>query len=711
MKHKLNYILLAFAAAALISGCGKKQVTESSAPETTAAVKETVAEKEVTKSVKPEEENNLLENNGHYFVKYGDRVYYRVSSVNDLQNIPGLFAEYMSNSVETDCAIAYYDLKDHSTGILFADCGYGPLYIQNGGLWVNTTHDQYKSRAIKYSLEDGSILDEYDEYRIEGVDTANDAICISTYDNGAILYVITKDKKVKIDAVDTVSFSGMDGGKVFYRTGSYSSDEPLKLNVFDIKTGKSIVLGDIPENEFETSGTLEQVQVIDDKAYISFGMYEGTALFFDGAYYMSADLNKAGSLKTEMEISGAEEIIKTPTFKVENGKMSVKCKDHNDGLNHADQDNASLFITSDCKEHLLVSAYDACKTAQGCPNNIEIAEEIGDYIFYYDNFNIDSPEDSVGWRDAYRRGMQSVRVLDTRNNENTIIGFAQNPVMVEGDVDQSNLSDSITAISTRAANLSAWKCGTYVGDDKQLIYVKAQDDRFVIIDYTAVSEDGVIQDSAIIQLDTPESGTSISDHDFGVKYSINDGVITVDQSVWGGGFREGEYKKQWEQWQMDEETGNFLYYDIAGELGTDTVSYDGWVTNSKGEWDPYMGMYPVIPGTYQTIWDTQAEIAQETWFFNIYTNISEEEYRLKDDADRREVGTVSYFATGQSGDDIIENENLRLVNTVDGYEIVDVEAHNIFGYLYPAANSGILMFQPYTGNKYHILNLIYDYNS
>lgn len=258
--------------------------------------------------------------------------------------------------------------------------------------------------------------------------------------------------------------------------------------------------------------------------------------------------------------------------------------------------------------------------------------------------------------------------------------------------------------AARAGSYNPW-VGSYAKGDGQKITVHAADERHVYLDYTSYSEDGWNTEKSIGELQTPTFASSIAVADKDVYYFLRDGAIEVDQTMWGGGFREGAYTLTAPIWTYKESDGCWYALDSEGNPKPNCVADDGWVTDSAGRWDRMMGMGQIEPGTYQTIWDNESGVSQETCFFSMYTNI--EDWHLTDEYEEKEVGTVDYFATLTDGNEYAK-EGLLLYNSADGYVLKDA-AGEVFGWLYPVGDTGTLMLQLYGEEKYHALNLIYSY--
>ena len=72
-------------------------------------------------------------------------------------------------------------------------------------------------------------------------------------------------------------------------------------------------------------------------------------------------------------------------------------------------------------------------------------------------------------------------------------------------------------------------------------------------------------------------------------------------------------------------------------------------------------------------------------------SLTMEDWRLKNERDKRVVGLVDYYYQDGSGAEASRTE-MRLINTMEGYVVVDT-AGQIAAYLYPVGDSGQLMLQ------------------
>ena len=74
---------------------------------------------------------------------------------------------------------------------------------------------------------------------------------------------------------------------------------------------------------------------------------------------------------------------------------------------------------------------------EGTRTHLELAEYVDGDIFAYWNEEWRAEEADVGWREAYERKFAYIYIVDAETGKTELIGSAQNPTLVEGDVDQS----------------------------------------------------------------------------------------------------------------------------------------------------------------------------------------------------------------------------------------------------------------------------------
>ena len=329
---------------------------------------------------------------------------------------------------------------------------------------------------------------------LSGFDHASQGYSIEIYEGTEKIDAVVPQMQVS-------DYVGFADGYVIYETiqETEGGEYIFQLWSHSLETGAETLLGRVPPaSEFE-AGWLryDQFYLKDGRLVIGTGAYDGTAHMYYSGCYLQADPAVEGSLEvTDLEsipladeakaaaeenaaaeeaaagetaapadgttestadtaadslepaatgeetaaAEGPEEeefLYRTPAFAVINGELrrtagipwtaEVNDKsgmlgffDENGGWNPSAPDWGT--VTDDI---------------EGTRTHLELAEYVDGDIFAYWNEEWRAEEADVGWREAYERKFAYIYIVDAETGKTELIGSAQNPTLVEGDVDQS----------------------------------------------------------------------------------------------------------------------------------------------------------------------------------------------------------------------------------------------------------------------------------
>lgn len=243
-----------------------------------------------------------VENNGHAFVKVGERVYFRIYGRRALElttiGEPGV--EEVSSTVPS--RLVYYDLDKQEIVDVCEVCGIGPLYVTSDGICIDSYPDGTPSTTLVN--EDGNIKEDYLPGNITGVSADGRSVVVGEHDENESLFPVLYRDGTRIGAAkeegseqycSAVGFAGSDlivtmSAVTGFGESIFSYDE----------TGKLTKLGDIEPLDMETyelSPIIEDFVSSKDKAYIAAGYRDGTANALVAWKIYELIGGKAGSLK------------------------------------------------------------------------------------------------------------------------------------------------------------------------------------------------------------------------------------------------------------------------------------------------------------------------------------------------------------------------------------------------------------------------------
>ena len=474
------------AAALLIAGCGQKSAAESetSSPDTTetaaAAAAETeasesaeqkgsdtvetaametdaaeaagteAAESEGTETETPEireeepgaseadkADNADIENNGGYFVRRGDYIYFRVYGPDALPHT-ALWADFMQPVVGGASAIWRLDLKTNQYERLFDDSGWGGLWFFKDRLWLNRSTgfgdivycvdpDTFEKRDLAWG-------------KIRGVSEDGSHLVYEGHtDDAAQAFYVTGDEEMDRVVFATedeyLTYCGVVGRDLFFLSHNYESgkahDELWQLDCAEDKDeAELILLGTFPDAEYGSAAEFAQFLADGDRIYVSVEYREGTGHFYAGSHYAAAVSGREGSmeliddeaekadvriLKARSEAEYERDFVQDPeTLKMyidETGKPAFAAHLAGD-LELSCGEGTQDLVLYDGPEDILPS--DGIMIFKGWLPEFEYADEndisckaqvmeyVDGKVFTMYTESTRAPGEDIGWRYAYR---------------------------------------------------------------------------------------------------------------------------------------------------------------------------------------------------------------------------------------------------------------------------------------------------------------------
>ncbi|MBR1470708.1 MAG: hypothetical protein IJ600_03595 [Lachnospiraceae bacterium] len=256
-----------------------------------------------------------VENNGGYFVRIGDKVYYRVYGERGLHRT-ALFGDFLSGDVaEAASEIKSYDLqtgKVESVGTVY---GSGGLYAGVDGFFLSDGEWKETSLFILGETEQAV----YCEGALQGVSADGQGQLFmritEDFDIEYVLYRAGKEVSVlgkeSEDALYFCGFAGNDAIGVRRK-----SDDPewtlFSLDPDGVETELGKMLPDTEDPYFSSLMPEPEQLLCDEKgAYLTFGYYDGTGHFLQCWQAVSVQPGVSGSLQ-ELDKGGAGESDSVP---------------------------------------------------------------------------------------------------------------------------------------------------------------------------------------------------------------------------------------------------------------------------------------------------------------------------------------------------------------------------------------------------------------
>lgn len=349
-------------------------------------------------------------NNNAHFVRRGDKVYFRMPNTLNYHEV-ALWGEY-ADVASYSQALMEYSLEDSKLTTLLHDSGSGIMGLGGNYLFfrdVEFNNDIECEVLASIDLsEDGHTYNQMG-FGDEIVGTTPDGkytLSLSysyTTDGIYMASINVYEQTIYVDSYDLEDFYGIAGfsnDNLFYWTSEYL----IQLNIV---TGEVVNLGKIPVAEYGAC-EVEEFMVIDGKLYIGLAYYEGTGHFYSSGYHITAEIDKENSLTNEqltnsMLDSDYEDNEAYVPFYVEDGKQiltdgipETAYIGYSDGvIGYYDEQGHKVDLVRGFE-----TVYDDSYT---CMIDVELAELVGDKLFFIKNTNIHVPDEDIGWRTAYMR--------------------------------------------------------------------------------------------------------------------------------------------------------------------------------------------------------------------------------------------------------------------------------------------------------------------
>lgn len=365
-------------------------------------------------------------NNGSYFVRIDNRVYFRVSDDWSLNN-SALLGEFSKNPDHDSASVlAYYNIDNGEFVPAFIDCGDGNIFYHDGIFYLNNIiSNDWTNEAAFYQLDIfGNTVQpmEYNyigEGTIIGMDDLTGDYIVSHWNDGVTEFIVYNGT----DALSLLTppsnqdirlVSVMDGYIVFcciyYNNSGNSQSETFYI--MDLKElndkrltdstfyGNLIELGHIDGIEAPWYYPEFSSVICDGSVYIIENNYSGSAHFYSCGRLLTASVDTPSSLEfyesPDLPISDLD----TTYLRKENGRPVT----YSGSLNNID------FWTT------------LYKSSDQTPI-IELPEtivEFDGYTFAVVHTVLHNPAYDYGWKENYNRLATHYSIIDNQGNEQII---------------------------------------------------------------------------------------------------------------------------------------------------------------------------------------------------------------------------------------------------------------------------------------------------
>ncbi|MBR6259480.1 MAG: hypothetical protein IKR21_04645, partial [Oscillospiraceae bacterium] len=285
-----------------------------------------------------------VENNGGYFVRVDDGVYFRRYGQDSVYKtaLSGSFVGgYLATGGQSE--IVRYDLNTGKTETVFNDKGSGELYFADGGFYLRQAEGLY-GKVSFFSL-DGETVKDITIGNIVGVSKGGTIAAQSYEERDGVftdIYRLIKGGEVTDEFVftDTVTFAGVTDDALYIMKSDFDTESyATTYTILEMSGEDTIVLGTLPASEDSTAGAVvEQFLETEDEVCFVFGYYAGTMHSLNDCMAAKATPGEEDSLSVfDAPEGGSGEVQKVlldengSPVELRKGDITVAYEEENDG--------------------------------------------------------------------------------------------------------------------------------------------------------------------------------------------------------------------------------------------------------------------------------------------------------------------------------------------------------------------------------------------
>ena len=391
-----------------------------------------------------EPETYEVENNGGYFVRVDDGVYFRRYGQDSVYKtaLSGSFVGgYLATGGQSE--IVRYDLNTGKTETVFTDRGSGELYFADGGFYLRQADGLYGKVAF-YSL-DGEAGGEICPGNIVGV-SAGGVIAVQNYEERddvfADTYRLVKGGEVTDEFVftETVTFAGVTDEALYLLKSEYDEESyTTTYTLLEVSGDGITVLGTLPERE-DPSAFAEVDQFVEtgDSVYFVFGYYAGTMHALSESIAVKAAPGEENGLYVFASGSVGDAEGELQEVRLDENGSPVERRKGDIAVGYEEENYGDLMVCDGTKwitvaEKLL----QRWPNGQGYSINLQYAEYVGGQVFAVTAAAYRSPLDDIGWREG-----------------TVLLGFDYLSLPLDGDGETIFSDDFATEINGNVWNVS-----------------------------------------------------------------------------------------------------------------------------------------------------------------------------------------------------------------------------------------------------------------
>jgi len=372
-----------------------------------------------------------LENNGNFFVKVDNKIYFHAPSKENMDKA-SLFGSFAADDYGNN-ELMSYDYTTGKTTKIGEETTFGNIFVMNGKLYTNCfqkADSDMKVKAISFDISDGYKQSFIKSDNINAVDEDGNTLVTSVYsDGGTKLSIYTSDGN-QYTIENVTECVDCKGDKVFYISSPEHMGDEKRLCEYDISEDKSTFLGCLPESENVGDYYKFSHFTVDEEhnnVFFSFVFYSGATKELTGVNFMTATLGKENSLSCErtrlLNLNNQNAIDPTAFTVGGDGKMDSSVKGSPFFATY-DRAGHVVWYDENCEKHVVESSnkHGRIIDVDGIVSeDPEIMEYIDGKVYIVRNTLERDEDNDKGMHVAYKRKDVRVYAIDVNTGEETEI--------------------------------------------------------------------------------------------------------------------------------------------------------------------------------------------------------------------------------------------------------------------------------------------------
>ena len=357
-------------------------------------------------------EKGLVHNNGSYFVRIDDKVYFRNIPMDSMEE-GAIFGDFLGGERNTkDCPLLCYDTESCTWEEVGKISGVGKLFACPGGFYIGDVDEEGNYTTYFFDLKIGEESKYYDGSPL-GVSDSGELLAVEQYTSSGSVISLIKDGK---------EIAGFGNESLYYEYCGFAGETLIVLS--HDQDGECVLCSVDEKGEMTELGPVsmsgypcpEQLEVMKDDVYLLAACYEGTGHFLSEWKTFKATPGVKDSIedyengKDEYyeesgadDAEGPEEAVPKICFDTGGNLFYSGHQPYKAYMGSPDNGRDNLYYYNDIYDKcLLVKDFIDNDYGDTCSIVQDITSDTDTVFVIYADVEAD-PEYDIGWRTGYRR--------------------------------------------------------------------------------------------------------------------------------------------------------------------------------------------------------------------------------------------------------------------------------------------------------------------